>query len=234
MKGLKGAAANNGILVSDEIRMVEEGWEGKPKGFFQILWQRGFIDGEHIAKITKRQHNKRHKRLLRDFEIVWFENIAPDSPDVNLYRFWRWGDNSANHGTSSDCTPKCHPELSGEGIEYTWARCKSHFRNILLDRKRGRENFKVCVSESLSWEISATALVRKFSKRVRRYMQGYHVLNQIYQGLIETSDKEWQTNGNANRAIIPMRLEQMVKKFKTHRCAMDFDRAFCKALFKEA
>jgi hypothetical protein len=65
-------------------------------------------------------------------------------------------------------------------------------------------------------------------------MQGYHVLNQIYQGLIETSDKEWQTNGNANRAIIPMRLEQMVKKFKTHRCAMDFDRAFCKALFKEA
>jgi hypothetical protein len=65
-------------------------------------------------------------------------------------------------------------------------------------------------------------------------MQGYHVLNQIYQGLIETSDKEWQTYGNANIAIIPMRLEQMVKKFKTHRCAMDFDRTFCKALFKEA
>jgi hypothetical protein len=28
-------------------------------------------------------------------------------------------------------------------------------------------------------------------------MQSYHVLNQIYQGLIETSDKEWQTNGSA-------------------------------------
>jgi hypothetical protein len=65
MKGLKGAAANNGILVSEEIRMVEEGWEGKPKGLFQILWERGFINGEHIAKITKRQHNKRHKRLLK-------------------------------------------------------------------------------------------------------------------------------------------------------------------------
>jgi len=38
-------------------------------------------------------------------------------------------------------TPKCHPELAGEGIEYTWAHCQNHFHNILLDRKRCRENF---------------------------------------------------------------------------------------------
>jgi hypothetical protein len=41
-------------------------------------------------------------------------------------------------------------------------------------------------------------------------MQGYHVLNQINQGHIETYDKDWQTNGNANLAIIPMKLEQII------------------------
>jgi hypothetical protein len=34
-----------------------------------------------------------------------------------------------------DCTPKCHPELAGEGIGYTWACYKNNIRNILLDRK---------------------------------------------------------------------------------------------------
>ena len=65
-------------------------------------------------------------------------------------------------------------------------------------------------------------------------MQGYPVLNQINQGHIETSEKDWQTNGNANLAIISIKLEQMVNKFKIHRCAMDFDHAVCKTLFKEA
>jgi len=135
---------------------------------------------------------------------------------VLFYRFLRGGDNSA------------------KGIEYTWASCKNHFRNIVLDRTRGRENFKLCASESLSREILKTALVSKFSKHARRYIQGYHVLNQITLGHIETSDKDWQTNGKANLVIVPMKLKQMVKKFNTHRCAMDFNRAFCKTLFKEA
>jgi hypothetical protein len=65
-------------------------------------------------------------------------------------------------------------------------------------------------------------------------MQGYHVLNKINLCHIETGDKDWQTNGNPNLAIILMKLEQMVKKFKTHRCAMDFDHAFRKTIFKEA
>ncbi len=33
--------------------------------------------------------------------------------------------------------------------------------------------------------------------------------------------------------MVPAKLEQMVKKFKTHRCAMDFDHSFCKAVYNE-
>jgi len=42
-------------------------------------------------------------------------------------------------GVEADRSPKCHPDLAGEGIEHTWAHCKNHFCNILLDRKRGRK-----------------------------------------------------------------------------------------------
>jgi len=53
MEGLKRVAANNGILISEEIQKVEEGWEGKAKGWFQVLWERGFINSENIMKSLK-------------------------------------------------------------------------------------------------------------------------------------------------------------------------------------
>jgi hypothetical protein len=55
MEGLKRVAVNNGIPVSEEIQIqkVEEGWEGKPKGVFQVLWDRGFINSEDITKSLK-------------------------------------------------------------------------------------------------------------------------------------------------------------------------------------
>jgi hypothetical protein len=53
MEGLKRVGANNGILISEEIQKVEEGWEGKAKGWFQVLWERGFINSENIMKSLK-------------------------------------------------------------------------------------------------------------------------------------------------------------------------------------
>ena len=64
-------------------------------------------------------------------------------------------------------------------------------------------------------------------------MQGYHVLNQMQQGLLASSNAEELMSGETNLAIILTKLKQMVKKFKTHRCAMDFDYSFCKTIYKE-
>ena len=35
---------------------------------------------------------------------------------------------------------KCHPELAGEGIEYTWGRAKGLYRKARLLDKKGKEN----------------------------------------------------------------------------------------------
>ncbi len=59
---------------------------------------------------------------------------------------------------------------------------------------------------------------------------GYHVLWQIKQGIIQ--DLESDIKDDRKEAIIPAKLEQMVKKIKAHLCAMGFDHSVCKANHK--
>ena len=40
-----------------------------------------------------------------------------------------------------DRTPKCHPEVAGEGIEYSWARSKLYLHNIPVNKQRSKESF---------------------------------------------------------------------------------------------
>jgi hypothetical protein len=41
---LKKIAENNGILTVFQEQKKEEGWEGKPKGMLQVLWEQGWVD----------------------------------------------------------------------------------------------------------------------------------------------------------------------------------------------
>jgi hypothetical protein len=50
MEGLKQVAANNGMPVSENIKKVEEGWEGKPTGLFQIF-------GREASKMVRTSQN---------------------------------------------------------------------------------------------------------------------------------------------------------------------------------
>jgi hypothetical protein len=52
--------------------------------------------------------------------------------------------------------------------------------------------------------------------------------------LIEGSNSQELQDENSNsKAIIPAKLEQMVKKFKMHQCAMDFDHSYCMVMYRE-
>jgi hypothetical protein len=44
-------------------------------------------------------------------------------------------------GLTANHTPKCHPELAGEGIEYLWALAKLFYRGGRIERKRNRNMF---------------------------------------------------------------------------------------------
>jgi hypothetical protein len=45
-------------------------------------------------------------------------------------------------GVQVDGTPKCHPEMAGEGIEYLWALTKLYYRCAPLSAKRTKKDFK--------------------------------------------------------------------------------------------
>ena len=112
-------------------------------------------------------------------------------------------------GHEFEKSPKCHPELAGDGIEYAWGKSKHDFR----DRNDGipahlRDNIKA----------SFIALTRErcfiFSRKARSYKKAYWALAHGH-GTTET-------DGSASFAEI----ERLSKTFKTHRCALDLERRF--------
>jgi hypothetical protein len=133
-------------------------------------------------------------------------------------------------GVLVDRTPKCHCELAGEGIEYSWGCSKNYYRSLPLKEKKTKELFKTSVRKCLSREVITTNPVRSFSRRARQYILAYHALNlQQQQQASGEADNIVSTLQNKVQ-ITPAKIEHMVKEFKSHRCAMDFDGAFIKSV----
>ena len=68
-------------------------------------------------------------------------------------------------------------KIAGEGIEYAWACAKNKYRTILLENKKGKENFIRSVRLCTSTCVLTRERVQKFARRARRYIMGYHVLH---------------------------------------------------------
>jgi len=77
-------------------------------------------------------------------------------------------------------SPKCHPELAGEGIEHDWAGVKSHYRRARLSEKKGSDNFRNLVTESL--ESVGFNQRASFSGCAREHMLAYNILG-CWEGL---------------------------------------------------
>jgi len=137
-------------------------------------------------------------------------------------------------GVRVERMPKCHCKLAGEGIEYAWTCSKNKYWSILLENKRGKENFVSSVRSCISREHITREQAQKFAKRARRYIMDYHMLHQQQSNENSSRDNSSSSSSNSkNEAIVPVKLEQMVKKFEKHTCTLDFDYSFCKEVFKE-
>ena len=99
-------------------------------------------------------------------------------------------------------TPKCHPELAGQGIEYSWGAAKLHYRrhNDVVPR-----NFHKNVLASLA--ILNRRHCFMFERRARAYRNAQKI------DANDTFDK----------------IEVCIKTYKAHRNAVDFDAKFIKS-----
>jgi len=68
-------------------------------------------------------------------------------------------------GITINRTPKCHCELAGEGIEYAWGCAKNYYQHqILLDRKRGKDNFIASIRKRISRDVLMRDKMQKFRR----------------------------------------------------------------------
>jgi len=51
--------------------------------------------------------------------------------------------------SSIDCTPKCHCDLAGEGIEYSWGCAENLYCQKPLSQKRKKETFRATVTQHI-------------------------------------------------------------------------------------
>ena len=81
--------------------------------------------------------------------------------------------------------------------------------------------------------------VRKFARRARRYIQAYYVLEHVnkrqgdgteLEGDFDEIDTSLKENGEH---VTPKLIENLVKAFKSHRAALDFDRKFIKSCMRK-
>ena len=80
-------------------------------------------------------------------------------------------------GAIVDRTPKCHPEMAGEGIKYSWGCAKGFYRREKRSNKKTKEKFRNTVRKSLDREqVLTIERQRRFSKRARQYMLAYDAI----------------------------------------------------------
>jgi hypothetical protein len=220
---IKDMAELAGISLTYEKQEIIQGWEGKPKGMEQILWERGWIDPSQNRKFYTLHGKKDSMGAVRkDTSLRYLmSNLKDFEAQETMLQL-----KAREMGVSMDRTPKCHCELAGEGIEYAWGCAKNHYRRQPLKDKRGKENFRQTVRKCFSRDIVTTERIRMFSQRARAYILAYHKIRQ--EQLTDSSS----TSDSDNTTASPVNVEKLLKKFKTHRCAMDFDSNFCKAVFR--
>ena len=129
-------------------------------------------------------------------------------------------------GVTVNRAPKCHCELAREGIKYSLGCAKNYYWQQPIREKRKKENFRNTVRICISQQVLTIERVHKFSQRVWGYIIAYHMLHEQRQ---EQGQDKQTTGTTASYNIMPDKIESLIKDFKTHRCALDFDKGFIKA-----
>jgi hypothetical protein len=207
--------------VEEETEEVVEGWEGKPKGMLQILWERGFIDPakkkedctidgkkDALGNVDPETSLKRLMSLLTDF--IQEETLLQHHGRLL--------------GVKVERTPKCHPEIAGEGIEHDWGCAKGVNRRLPMSEKRTKKKFGESVQKAMDSTEALTIdkMRRLFSKRARECMLAHDILDNEKMGSLESADVDDDKKPDMTAHLT----EKIVKQHKSHRSAADFDAGF--------
>jgi hypothetical protein len=225
---VKFAKERNIPIFEEDLPKIREGWVGKSKGIYQVLWERGWLDPDNLKEYTMNGKKDLYgiiqlqyslKNLLRSCRDFQEEESLLQSMGRKM-------------GVIVDRTPKCHCELAGEGIEYSWGCAKNYYRTLPIREKKSKELFKESVRKCLDQEMVLTKeRIRAFSRRARQYTMAYYAL-QVHQENIQQQELQFDHDNRPphHDQLSAAKIESMFKEFKTHRSAIDFDSQFIKSV----
>jgi hypothetical protein len=209
---LRDLAAQHNLPLTVTAGKVDEGWVGKAKGMLQVLWERGWVDEARWKdyRLVARDPDD-DDRIIESLSLKYLMESCHDFQNevTQLQTI------ASLYGMRVEMTPKYHAEIAGCGIEYSWGAAKSRYRQIPLEKKRKKSDFKEAVRHSI--DVLTTPTVRKCDRKARTYIQAYYYLEVMCQG--EVTQPEEQLSLST--------IEKVQKDFKVHRSAIDFDRSFC-------
>ena len=137
LKKIQELATHNNIPLQHEVPIIKEGWVNKPKGMLQILYERGFLDPKKINSYTIEGKQDEYGHTVPSTSLKEMMTLLLDfAEEETLLQY---------HGRLLEVivnrTPKCHPEIAGEGIEYDWACAKLFYRHLKIEDKRTKAKF---------------------------------------------------------------------------------------------
>jgi hypothetical protein len=98
--------------------------------------------------------------------------------------------------------------------------CKKLLSMPAMKRKKLKETFKSSVRKSLcSKDVITVQRLRAFSRQAHQYILAYYAMQQQQQ-------EDASTTFNEQSQLTVVKVDQMLKQFKNHRCTVDFDVAF--------
>ena len=134
-------ARNKGIETRVVRTREKKGWEGRPKGLLQVLWERGWIDEAQRDKYTMDVATDGDGEVLEGAEDWSLKCLMASCLDFaeEMTALQHVG---SQLGVSVIITPKFHAELAGEGVEYSWGVAKGIYRRKPLNSKKSKDAFK--------------------------------------------------------------------------------------------
>ena len=230
-KELQDFARIGGVDLFEEKEQIIAGWQGQPKGLLQVLWERGLIPEHSLERYTL---DGRKDTITGVVDLHYsLRNLLAECTD------FKEEETALQYlgtqlGVTVQLTPKFHAELAGEGVEYSWAHAKAFYRCVPVSRKRGRENVKDLVKECTSPVTVLTKdRIEKFASRARAYICTYHHPLQVQSAPAVASTGVDPIAVLPKQELLYTKIERLMKAFKGHRCALDFDRGFVNSELKE-
>ena len=122
----------------------------------------------------------------------------------------------AKLGVQMEQTPRKHPELAGEGVEYSWGKGKLEFRRS-NDYNPNAASLERRVRAALdSSTVLTRSRIRKFIRRGNEYKRAYR----------ELENGQQVDAGATAGSVTHTDIEQMKRDVKAHRSTKDQDLKF--------